>query len=96
MNMISCNNPEFQKLIFNYENAKNWSQVVQYMYLTQIRVKPPLQLRIDGSSKGPDELTNFPHSQLAQLFYSNFTEALQFGFPEKILDFRKRGLDRMV
>jgi hypothetical protein len=62
----------------------------------QFRVKTPLQLRIDGSSKGPDELTNLPHSQLAQLFYSNFTEALQFGFPEKVLDFRKRGLDRMV
>ena len=52
----------------------------------QFRVKTLLQLRIDGSSKGPDELTNLLHSQLAQLFYSNFTEALQFGFPEK--DFR--------
>ena len=52
-----CNNPNFQKLTFKYENAKNWSQVVQYMYLTQKRVKTPLQLRINESSNGPDDLT---------------------------------------
>ena len=55
----------------------------------QFWVNTPLQLRINRSSKGPDELTNLPHSLLAQLFYSNFTEALQFGFPEKDFRFSK-------
>ena len=91
-----CNNHKFQKFDNQLWSCQNWSQVVQYKYLTQIRVKTPLQLRMDGSSKGADELMNLPHSLLTQLVYSNFIEALQFGFPENILDFWKRGLDRMV